>query len=109
MLSTPTVRAVVSAVTVGVVVVVVVVVVVAVVVVASSEPQAASDRAIKETPPALAAFAFFFSQTRANFLEIVAGSSEAPISGRNAPVEIMFMFFAPYYFKDGIPSGLSHA
>jgi hypothetical protein len=57
----------------GVTVVVVVVVVVAVdvlvavVVAASSEPQAANDRAIRDTPPARAAFAFFFSQTVANF------------------------------------------
>jgi hypothetical protein len=49
------------------VVVVVVVVDVEVVVVLSSDPQAANDRAIKETPPARAAFAFFFSQTATNF------------------------------------------
>ena len=32
-----------------------------VVAVSSSDPQAANDKAIKETPPAFAAFAFFFS------------------------------------------------
>jgi hypothetical protein len=57
------------AVTAVVVVVVVVseVAVLVVVVAVSSLPQAANDRAIRETPPARAAFAFFFSQTAANF------------------------------------------
>jgi hypothetical protein len=54
-------------VTVVVAVVAVVVVVVVAVVVVESDPQAASDRAISDTPPARAAFAFFFSQTAANF------------------------------------------
>jgi hypothetical protein len=63
------------------------------------DPQAASDRAIKDTPPARAAFAFFFSHSAANFSAAVWGSFEASISFRNAPVEIMFIFFAPYKFK----------
>ena len=46
----------------------------------SSEPQAANDRAIRETPPARAAFAFFFSQTAANFSANVGCLLEASIS-----------------------------
>jgi hypothetical protein len=61
------------------------------VVVLLEPPHAANDRAIKETPPARAAFAFFFSQTAANFSAVVR-LSEASISFRNAPVEIMFIF-----------------
>jgi hypothetical protein len=67
-------------------------VVVVVVAVSSLDPQAANDRAIKETPPARAAFAFFFSQARTNFSEIVSCFVEASIPFRNAPVEIIFMF-----------------
>ena len=61
--STPIVKKTIVAGVVGVVVVVVSVVVV----LESEDPQAANDRAIKDTPPARAAFAFFFSQTAANF------------------------------------------
>jgi hypothetical protein len=87
------------------VVVVVVVVVAVAVVVASSDPHAASDRAIKETPPARAALAFFFSHTPANFSARVACLVEASISGRNVPVEIMFIFLLhtkllAYYRQD---------
>ena len=87
-----------SVVVVVVVVSVVVVSVVVVVVVVSSLPQAANDRAIRETPPARAAFAFFFSQTAANFFANEGCLLEASISVRNAPVEIIFMFFAPYKY-----------
>jgi hypothetical protein len=83
----------------GVTVVVVVSSVVAVVVVLDDPPQAANDRAISETPPARVAFAFFFYQTSANFSAFVDCLMEASISFRNAPVEIMFIFFAPYKFK----------
>jgi len=69
-----------TGVTTGVTVVVVSVVVVSVVVVVLSEPQAANDRAIKETPPARAAFAFFFSQTAANFSASLDCLVEASIS-----------------------------
>jgi len=69
-----------TGVTTGVTVVVSVVVSVVVVVVVLSDPQAANDRAIKETPPARAAFAFFFSQTVANFLANVDCLLEASIS-----------------------------
>ena len=84
----------------GVTVVVVVSVVVVVEdVVVLDEPHAANDRAIRDTPPARAAFAFFFSQTAANFSAVEGCLLEASISFRNAPVEIMFIFFAPYKYK----------
>ena len=60
--------------------VVVVVVSVVVVLESSEDPQAANDRAIKDTPPARAAFAFFFSQTAANFSANVSCLLEASIS-----------------------------
>jgi hypothetical protein len=66
-------------VTVSVTVVVVVAGVVAVVV-ASSDPQAANDRAISDTPPTRAAFAFFFSQTAANFSAVEGCFLEAYVS-----------------------------
>jgi hypothetical protein len=69
-------------VTTGVVSVTVVVVVAGVVavVVASSDPQAANDRAISDTPPTRAAFAFFFSQTAANFSAVEGCFLEAYVS-----------------------------
>jgi hypothetical protein len=64
--------------------------------VSSLDPQAASERAIKETPPALAVFEFFFSQAETSFDTSVSCLLEASISVRNAPVDIMFIIFAPY-------------
>jgi hypothetical protein len=69
-----------TAVAVVVVVVVSVVDVSVVVVVVLSDPQAANDRAIRDTPPARAAFAFFYSQTAVNFSVKVGCLLEASIS-----------------------------
>jgi hypothetical protein len=64
--------------------------------VVSSPPHAASERAINETPPARAALLFFFYQAVTSLLTNFYCLSEASIPFRNAPVEIMFIFFAPY-------------
>jgi len=75
--------------TTGVVVVVSVVVSVVVVVVLEEPPQAASDRAISDTPPARAAFAFFFSQTAANFSATVGCLLEASIPRRGSGGQVV--------------------
>jgi hypothetical protein len=69
----------------------------------SLDPHAASDRAIKETPPALADLVFFFSQAVTSLLTSVSCLPEASISFRNAPVDIMFIFFAPYKTEGKVP------
>jgi hypothetical protein len=57
----------------------------------SSPPQAAKDNAINDAPPARAVLEFFFSQAAVSFFTSSLCLVEASVSGRNAPVEIMFI------------------
>jgi hypothetical protein len=76
----------------------------------SDDPQAASERAMSEIPPARATFAFFFSQDETNFDTSVSFFVEASISIGNAPVEIIFILFAPYNIYQGVnPPGFSQS
>ena len=67
--------------------------------VVSSSPQAAKEIAISDTPPARATFEFFFSQAETSLFNAVFSLLEASTSVRNAPVEIIFISFAPYKTK----------